>query len=214
MNQPLANIQKEEFDYVTLCQALADYARPRDKIRSMLRKQEIVRIKKGLYILGESYRKRPFSRELLANLIYGPSYISLEYALSYHGLIPERVETITSTTCGGSRSFTTPIGLFTYWSVHGGYYSAGVDLVSNAADVSFLMATPEKALADKILRDRGLNIISKKDLTAYLQDDLRIDEEALKHLDIKLIEAIAGRTNSRKVKLLFDYVRSTKGGVE
>lgn len=207
MNQALSNIQKEEFDYVTLCQALADYASPRDKIRSMLRKQEIIRIKKGLYILGESYRKRPFSRELLANLIYGPSYISLEYALSHHGLIPERVETITSTTCGGNRSFSTPIGLFTYWSVHAAYYSVGVDLVSNDADVSFLMATPEKALADKISRDRGLNISSRKDMAAYLQDDLRIDEAALRQLNIKLIEEIAGRTSSRKVRLLLDYTK-------
>lgn len=214
MNQALVNIQKVEFDYVTLCQALADYASPRDKIRSMIRKQEIIRIKKGLYILGESYRKRAFSRELLANLIYGPSYISLEYALSHHGLIPERVETITSTTCGGNRFFSTPIGSFTYWSVRSQYYSIGVDLVSNGADVSFLMATPEKALADKILRDRGLNISSRKDMAAYLQDDLRIDEAALRHLNIKLIEEIAGQTNSRKARLLLDYVCSIKGGME
>ena len=213
MNKVLAKIQKEEFDYVTLCQALADYARPRDKIRSMLRKEEIVRIKKGLYIMGESYRKRPFSCELLANLIYGPSYISLEYALSHHGLIPERVETITSTTCGSNRSFSTPIGLFTYWSVQKEYYAVGVDLNSNGADVSFLIATPEKALADKLIRDRGLNISNRKDMTTYLHDDLRIGEETLQNLDTKIIEEIAGRTNSRKVRLLLDYVLSIKGGM-
>ena len=48
-----------------------------------------MRIRKGLYAFGEPLRRAPISRELLANLIYGPSYISLDYALSYHGLIPE-----------------------------------------------------------------------------------------------------------------------------
>ena len=71
-------------------------------------------MKKGLYIFGEEYRRKPYSREILANLIYGPSYISLDYALQHYGLIPERVEAITSVARGRSRKFSTPIGLFTY----------------------------------------------------------------------------------------------------
>jgi hypothetical protein len=35
----------------------------------------------GIYVFGERYRRSPFSREVLANMIYGPSYISLDYAL-------------------------------------------------------------------------------------------------------------------------------------
>nr|HOP40619.1 hypothetical protein [Geobacteraceae bacterium] len=106
MNEPLLNkIPHEEFDYQTLLDAVRDYAQPRMKISSLLAKGVIVRVKKGLYIFGEAQRRRPFCRELLANLIYGPSYISLEYALHYHGLTPERVEAVTSVTCGRSRSF-------------------------------------------------------------------------------------------------------------
>lgn len=84
-------IPHEEFDYQTLLDSLRTYSRPRDKITALLKKGVIVRIKKGLYIFGEEYRKNPYSNEILANLICGPSYISLEYALQYYGLIPERV---------------------------------------------------------------------------------------------------------------------------
>jgi predicted transcriptional regulator of viral defense system len=87
MNPIFQSILREEFDYQILQDALADYSRPRDKIRNLIKKKEIIRVKKGLYVLGDGHRKRPYSRELLANLIYGPSYVSLEYALSYHGLI-------------------------------------------------------------------------------------------------------------------------------
>jgi hypothetical protein len=62
----------------------------------LLRRKDIIRVKKGLYIFGETYARRPFSREVLANVIYGPSYVSLDYALHYHGLIPERVEAVIS----------------------------------------------------------------------------------------------------------------------
>ena len=72
--EPIRNrISREEFDYQTLMDVLRDYAHPRDKISDFLRKGVIVRVKKGLYVLGEDYRRRPYSRQLLANLIYGPS---------------------------------------------------------------------------------------------------------------------------------------------
>ena len=106
-------IPREEFDYQTLNQGLRGYASPRDKITDLLRKGVVVRVKKGLYVFGPAFRRRAFSREVLANLLYGPSYISLEYALQHHGLIPEAVETLTSVTTGRSRQFRTPLGAFT-----------------------------------------------------------------------------------------------------
>ena len=66
-------IDGEEFDYLALLNALREYARPRDRITLLLRRGEIVRVKKGIYVFGERHAARPFSRELLANLIYGPS---------------------------------------------------------------------------------------------------------------------------------------------
>ncbi len=142
-------ITQEEFDYQTLLDCLKDYARPRDKISDLLRKRSIIRIKKGLYIFGDEYRRKPYSREILANLIYGPSYISLDNALQHHGLIPERVEAVTSVTTGRSRKFSTPVGLFTYRMIPLNAFRFGMDRVEMSDGRAFLMATPEKALADK-----------------------------------------------------------------
>ena len=64
-------IPREEFDYQTLLSYLQGYDYPRDKITDLLRKGVIIRVKKGLYVFGELYRRRPVSREALANLMYG-----------------------------------------------------------------------------------------------------------------------------------------------
>jgi len=81
-------IEHEVFDYQVLQAGLKEYRKPRDKVSALLAAGEIVRVKKGLYLFGETHRRRPFSAELLANLIYGPSCVSLDYALAFHGLIP------------------------------------------------------------------------------------------------------------------------------
>ena len=107
-------IEHDVFDYQALTEALSRYRKPRDKLTKLLGSGAVVRIKKGLYCFSEDFRKEPISREYLANLIYGPSYVSLDYALSYHGLIPERVDVVTSVTMRRSRGFNTPFGMFSY----------------------------------------------------------------------------------------------------
>ena len=56
-------ITSEEFDYQALLNCLREYDRPRDKITDLLRQGVIIRIKKGIHVFGERYRRRPFSRE-------------------------------------------------------------------------------------------------------------------------------------------------------
>src|SRR5580704_17214208 len=128
----------EEFDYQMLMDVLREYVRPRDKIRALIKKKSIIRVKKGLYVFGETLARRPFSREVLANLIYGPSYISLDYALHYHGLIPERVETITCCTPGRGRQFSTPVGRFSYHQIPTKAYALGIDQVEIESGRFFL----------------------------------------------------------------------------
>jgi predicted transcriptional regulator of viral defense system len=176
------------------------------KISGMLAKGDIVRVKKGLYILGESLRRRPFCRELLANLIYGPSYVSLEYALHYHGLTPERVETVTSVTCGRSRTFDSPVGTFSYRMITMEAFRTGMDRVELDDGRSFLIAIPEKALADRIVADRGAGISTQKELHDYLQSSLRIDPAGLSQLNPDKLAEIAQHYRSRRVKLLADLV--------
>ncbi len=215
MGEPVRNlIPYEEFDYQVLLGALKEYAHPRDRITALLRKGSIIRVKKGLYIFGDDARKQPYSREILANLIYGPSYISLEYALQYYGIIPERVESVTSATVGRSRKFFTPVGQFTYRMIPMAAFRTGVDQVATGEGRSFLIAVPEKALADKLRSDR-LSVQSQKGLQAWLFDDLRIEPAVIREMDYRRLEDYASRYRSRKIRLLSRLVRrlGRHGGV-
>lgn len=195
----------EIFDYQALTTALSGYSKPRDKITKLLASGAIIRIKKGLYCFGESLRKGPLSREQAANLIYGPSYVSLDYALSYHGMIPERVETVTSVTTRRSRAFRTPVGTFSYRMLQAPRYSTGA-ILETAGGVAFLIATPEKALVDKVWTDRRFSGTRLSDFGAYLLDDLRIDEEALGRLDGSRLKSIALAYGSTKINRLVRYL--------
>ena len=207
-------IGHEEFDYQMLLDCLRDYGRPRDKITDLLKKGVIVRVKKGLYVFGDPYRRRPVSREVLANLIYGPSYISLDYALQHHGLIPEAVETVTSVTCGRSRDFSTPFGAFSYRHTPLQAFQVGMDRVSLEDGRAFLIATPEKALADKLAAERGSGLRTLAELQQHLIENLRIDPDGLRRLDPSRLALIAKRLHSRKTRLLSRLVARTKQTAE
>ena len=199
-------IPTEEFDYQSLIDALSGYAQPRAKISSFLAQGVIVRIKKGLYVFGPAHRRRPYSRELLANLIYGPSCVSLESALYYHGLIPEKVEAVTSVTTKRPKTFQTPVGYFIYNNIPENGFHIGLQRVEEK-DNAFLIAGPEKALADKLRSDRGLNIRTQKDCLAYLISSLRIEEADLLSLDLPLIEKLSVAYNSKRIFLLFQLLK-------
>jgi len=197
----------EEFDYPALLDGLRDYGRPRDKITELLKHEAIVRVKKGIYVFGNKFRRRPFSREILANMICGPSYISLDYALYYYGLIPERVEAVTSVTSSRGRRFSTPVGLFIYHGIPLDAYRIGIDQLDIEAGRSFLIATQEKALADKIQADRGTAIRTQTEMKTYLLDSLRIDPDGLGRLNTDNISLIADQYRSRKLRLLCGTLR-------
>lgn len=208
MNEDLRRaIPFEEFDYQSLMGALASYARPRDKVTALLAKGDVIRVKKGLYIFGEKWRRRPFSREILANLMYGPSCVSLDYALNYHGLIPERAEAVTSVTPKRARSFTTPVGLFLYSNVPEAGFAVGLGRVELEDGRAFLIAAPEKALADKLREGRGLGLRTQKECLSWLLEDLRIEETALRDLDARLLDELAQLYRSQRVALLASLVR-------
>ena len=128
---------------------------------------------------------------VLASSIYGPSYISFEYALSYYGLIPERVTTITCATCNKKKKkiYKTDFGVFTYRDVPTLSYPEDI-LFTIEGDYLYQIATPEKAICDKLYTLSPLNNYSN--LERMLFDDLRIDEEEFNKLDkdkiIKLSE--------------------------
>lgn len=205
-----SRIQTEIFDYQTLTEALKDLSSPRDKITRLLREGVVVRVKKGLYVFGDKYRRNPYSKELLANLVYGPSYVSLDYALAYHGLIPERVEALTSVTPSRSRRFSTPVGLFIYRQIPARAYEVGMVRVEGEHGQAFLIASPEKALADKIVSVRGAPVANIGVMGRFLEEDLRIDAGALRSLSAEKINEFAGRYRSLRLRRLSGYLRRSQ----
>lgn len=172
-------IGREEFDYQSLMSALSSLKAPHMKIRELLKKQVIIRVKKGLYVFGPQYAQEPYSRELLANLIYGPSYLSFESALASHGLIPEVAVEVTSVTPKRNRQFSTPVGRFSYRYLHPERYLLGVFRKPIRTNEFVFMATVEKALVDYLsLRVKKWDSRSD-DFSELLYDDLRIDRDLL-----------------------------------
>ena len=209
-----ARIEGEEFDYQTLLDALRDYSSPRDAITRLLRDRVIIRIKKGLYVFGPAYARRPFSRELLANLIYGPSYVSLDYALQHYALIPEQVHAVTSITTARATRFQTPVGLFIYRTTPVAAFWRGVARVQTESGVTALMATREKALADKVRDDRGIAVASVAGMLSYLLEDLRLDGARLAEFAPEPIEELANATGSRRWRLLAAALRAHRAGAD
>ncbi len=131
----------------------------------------LVKYRRGLY----GFKGEHSSEILLANKVYQPSYVSLEYAMMHYGIIPETVYSITSVTTRTSREFIINNIVYSYHRIK---KKAFTGYLNNDFDgqVAFL-AEPEKALVDylyfvdlgrKGLNDRlDLNAIKKEKLIAY-----------------------------------------------
>ena len=157
-----------------------------DKARRLEQEGHIVRLKRGLYVRSDDDGASIIPM-LIANHLYGPSYVSMHTALRHYGLIPERVYETQSMTIKHSRSFDTPIGRFSYYSCPQNYFPLGIRQESQDAD-TYLVASPEKALCDLIVKSSGLTATSIKSLKSWLADDLRFDMDALSHFDVTLLE--------------------------
>jgi hypothetical protein len=179
--------------------SLQGYAYPRKALSDMIRRGQLLRIKKGVYVQSGAGIE-PFSRLILANMIYGPSHVSYESALSYHGLIPERVEEITSATMGKAKLFSTPAGRFRYRHQPRAYYCTGYERLSLGPRRGYLIATPEKALADRTLLERGR--FSRRAMREFLFENIRLDEEDFRGLDTQQLVVLAQRSGRRCLHVL------------
>ena len=181
--------------------SLHDYSNKNNKISRDIRDEKIFKIVTGLY---ETNPNTP--GYLLASSIYGPSYISFEYALSYYGLIPEKVTTITCATLDKKKKkiYNTQFGVFTYRDVPSmAYFEEVILKVEN--NYSYQIATPEKALCDKLYTLKPLN--NYENLENMLFYDLRIDREEFNKLSTEKIEKLSNLYGSKNVKLLAKYMR-------
>lgn len=120
------------------------------KIKRLLAQSKLLHIRRGLYCITDriGYLVKPHPFEL-AQYIYGPSYISLESALSFHKLIPETVFTVTSASAKRSKEYQTPLGIFSYLHLPIENFYSEVELITENG-YQFFMAKPWKAICDYV----------------------------------------------------------------
>ena len=183
--QTIRSYASQPLTHQVVISLLKDYKRPNDKIHALLNEGALESVKKGLYIAGSALKAAKPEPSLLANHIMGPSYVSLDTALSYHGWIPERVYEVASMTTKASRKFTTPLAVFTYTHSPLPYYAFGIRQIRLSAEQYAMMASPEKALFDKVITTSGLILRSRTQVLNYLLEDLRISKDRLRECDLQ-----------------------------
>lgn len=180
---------------------LREYANKNNKISREIKNGNMYRIINGLY---ETNPNTP--GYLLASSIYGPSYISFEYALAFYGLIPERAYNITCATLKKKKKkeYHTTFGVFTYRDVPTLAYPEEI-ILKKEGDYSYQIATPEKALCDKLYTLSPLG--NYANLENMLFNDLRIDQEEFNNLNYDKIEKLSKLYHSTNINLLTKYLR-------
>jgi hypothetical protein len=144
------------------------------------RKGYLIRLRNGHYALAER-KITELTLFQIANLLYGPSYVSLETALSYHGIIPEAVVLIQSVATPKTYRVSTPLGEFQYRSLQPRLY-LGYQLIPQAQGPAIRMANPEKAILDFLYLRPDIHDQPSFEALRWNKDLLtRLDFEQLKH---------------------------------
>ena len=185
--EPLLQFGIIPMDYASLKASYPLIKSLKDKISDLEKQEKIIRLKRGLYVASPLVSGKEPSIELIANHLYGPSYVSKESALRFYGLIPESVYNTSSITLKRSRTFTNSFGQFEYLFSHSNYYSIGINQVVQD-DYAFLIASREKALCDLIIYTPKLRIRSMKSLQIYLEEDLRFDMTEFYKMNVSIFE--------------------------
>ena len=180
-----------------LAQKFQDYTDVKGKIRREVQSGRLVQVARGLYETDARV-----DGKYLAGAIYGPSYLSFDYALSVHALISEAVyNTHTSATFrkGKTKHYENAFGTFLYRDVPAAVYPLGVEIKMERG-YSYQIASPEKAVCDKLYSLSP--VYSVKALKKLLFDDLRIDESAFFALRKEDILQLAPLYRATNLKLL------------
>lgn len=190
MKNPLIQFGNVPVDFAAVASLFPEIKCKHNKVSALEKKGDLIRLKQGLFALHPNLTGQLLSTELVANYIYGPSYISLQYALRFYGLIPERVYTVTSMTTRHSRVFYNSLGRFEYVHVDEKAFPIGVRAVT-MDNATFLIASPEKALCDLIANISHLNLRYRKEILVWLEEDIRFDMDELFHFDTDILKAYA-----------------------
>ena len=145
-------------------------------LKNWVNKGYLTMIRRGLYIISET--KNKIDAMAFATKIYPPSYVSLEMALSFYGIIPEAVFTVTSVTTRKTKQFKTPIGNFSYQKIKkeafGGFET------KKQYGISFSLALPEKALIDFFYLNRNVLNGTEEQFKGYrFNEDFKFEAKKL-----------------------------------
>lgn len=189
------------YDFQSLSIKYKKYSNIYQKINNECKKGILVKIKRGLYSDDLDNDK-----EVIANICYNPSYISFEYALSYYGVIPEFVSTFTSATFGkkNNKIYHMKDCTFDYRSVPDEVFPMGILIMKNSKDISYKIASKEKALCDLLYSKYPVRSI--KDLKTLLFEDMRIDENEFLKMNVEFIKEIAPLYHSNSLNVLKKYL--------
>lgn len=167
------------------------------KVANLEKAGRIIRLKRGLYVVSPKESGLLLSLNLIGNVLYGPSYVSRLTALREYGLIPERVEVVESMTTHLKVSFQNDAGRFEYHHCAKDYYPIGITQREEEG-VTYLIATPEKALCDYIITTPRLPLRFLKDTYAFLEEDLRLDMDAFMEMNVDLFRQCAAVSKKRQ----------------
>lgn len=184
-----------------LKQEYCDYSNPLDKIKRDADRGFLIRLNRGLYETDHSVNPC-----FLAGPILSPSYLSFDWALSFYGLIPERVVSITSASLmmRKNKTFVNYFGRYEYSDIPVDAFSEGVTLI-NENDYYAKIASKEKAICDSLYKWRTVH--SVKDLKELLFEDKRIYEDEFSTCDFKLMIRLAKLYKRTNLKLLIKLIR-------
>ncbi len=145
-------------------------------LKNWVNKGYLVMLRRGLYIIAEATKK--FDSMVYATKIYSPSYVSMEMALSFYGIIPEAVFTITSITTRKTKKFKTSLGNFSYQKIKteafGGFEA------KKQEEISFNLALPEKAVVDFLYLNRNVLDGTLEQFRGYrFNEDFKFDAKKL-----------------------------------
>jgi len=163
-------------------------------VNRALKEGLLIHIRRGLYVISVTGREISLNLFELSQFIYGPSFISLESALHYHGAIPEAIYAITAVTMKRSKEFETPMGHFFYQSVPKDQFLLGVQRVEQNM-ASFFLATPWRAIADLMYAKRKFwNHLNE------LCEDMRIEIDWIQNVDHEILEELKTKYPHKKIR--------------
>ena len=191
-----------------LISELSDYVNPKAKIGRMVEKGELYPIIRGIY--EDDPNTHPI---YLASSIYGPSYISFEYALNYYGLISRKDQTITCAAFGKRKEkrYETMFGVYTYRDIPKKAFAAEINL-HNENGYSYVLASPEKALCDTLYNSAPA--ANLKEFKELLFEEIGVGKRKIYRLNFETMMELADLYGCRNLKLLKSFLRKKHGHID